>query len=177
MVHNTTKNLIRRVPVLGPAIVRWYRKRQSAALAAAPFRSSSEYWEKRYSLGMHSGDGSYGRFAAFKAEVVNTIIVSENIRSVIEFGFGDGNQLKMLQVPHYLGFEVSQTAVTNARATFEQDGTKTFRLMEDYDDEKAELTLSLDVIYHLVEDRVFDTYMFRLFGAALRFVIIYSTNT
>ena len=42
---------------------------------------------------------------------------------------------------------------------------------------KAELTLSLDVIYHLIEDSVFDEYMTRLFDAADVFVIIYSSNT
>jgi hypothetical protein len=35
----------------------------------------------------------------------------------------------------------------------------------------------LDVIYHLVEDHVFDAYMQRLFGAATRFVAIYSSDT
>ena len=41
---------------------------------------------------------------------------------------------------------------------------------------KADLALSLDVIYHLVEDHVFDAYMRRLFESARRFVIIYSSN-
>jgi hypothetical protein len=40
----------------------------------------------------------------------------------------------------------------------------------------ADLSLSLDVIYHLVEDSVFDAYMRRLFSFAWRFVIIYSSN-
>ncbi|MHA1216477.1 MAG: hypothetical protein ACTSPX_04045, partial [Candidatus Thorarchaeota archaeon] len=33
------------------------------------------------------------------------------------------------------------------------------------------------VIYHLIEDAVFDLYMRRVFGSATRFVVIYSTNT
>jgi hypothetical protein len=40
----------------------------------------------------------------------------------------------------------------------------------------AELSLSLDVIYHLVEDTVFDGYMRRLFASATRFVVVYSSN-
>jgi hypothetical protein len=36
--------------------------------------------------------------------------------------------------------------------------------------------LSLDVVYHLVEDSVFDAYMRRLFESARRFVIVYSSN-
>jgi hypothetical protein len=41
-------------------------------------------------------------------------------------------------------------------------------------DEEADLTLSMDVIFHLVEDDVFDQYMNDLFAAARRFVAIYS---
>lgn len=46
-----------------------------------------------------------------------------------------------------------------------------------YDGETAELTLSLDVIYHLVEDSVFNDYMNRLFDSSEKFVIIYSSDT
>ena len=40
----------------------------------------------------------------------------------------------------------------------------------------ADLALSLDVIYHLTEDTVFEAYMRHLFGAGSRFVIIYATD-
>jgi hypothetical protein len=43
-------------------------------------------------------------------------------------------------------------------------------------DLKADLTLSLDVIYHLVEDQVFEEYMSALFAASRRWVIVYSSN-
>ena len=40
----------------------------------------------------------------------------------------------------------------------------------------ADLALSLDVIYHLTEDTVFEAYMRHLFAAGSRFVIIYATD-
>ena len=40
----------------------------------------------------------------------------------------------------------------------------------------ADLAISLDVIYQLIEDRVFETYMTHLFAAGHRFVVAYSTN-
>lgn len=42
--------------------------------------------------------------------------------------------------------------------------------------ERADLALSLDVIFHLVEDDIYERYMRSLFAAANRFVIIYSDN-
>jgi len=41
---------------------------------------------------------------------------------------------------------------------------------------KEDLTLSFDVIYHLVEDEVFHNYMAALFAASTKYVIVYSSN-
>ncbi|NJO90456.1 MAG: hypothetical protein HC831_16995 [Chloroflexia bacterium] len=43
--------------------------------------------------------------------------------------------------------------------------------------EEAELILSLDVIYHLVENSVFNAHLEQLFSTSLKYVIIYSSNT
>ena len=42
---------------------------------------------------------------------------------------------------------------------------------------KADLSLSLDVIYHLVEDDVFEYYMRTLFEASNGYVIIYASDS
>ena len=44
-------------------------------------------------------------------------------------------------------------------------------------DKKADLSISLDVIYHLIEDDVFDLYMNNLFSSSNKFVCIYSSNS
>lgn len=95
---------------------------------------------------------------------------------MIEFGCGDGNQLQLAEYPRYLGLDVSETAIQLCRAKFADDPTKRFKLTSDYAGEQAELALSLDVLYHLVEDEVFEGYMRALFGSATRHVIIYADN-
>jgi len=72
---------------------------------------------------------------------------------------------------------VSPEAISQCENIFSNDETKTFKLMDGYANETAELTLSLDVIYHLIEDNVFFTYMKRLFDSSTKFVIVYSSNT
>src|ERR1041385_8036217 len=79
---------------------------------------SAQYWEARYREGGNSGDGSYGRLASFKAQVLNDFVARNQIRSVVEFGCGDGNQLSLAQYPKYLGLDVSPTAVLNCAARF-----------------------------------------------------------
>jgi len=141
------------------------------------FDSSANYWEKRYRTGGNSGPGSYAHLAEFKAEVLNKFVRKHEVLSVIEFGCGDGNQLTLAQYPDYFGYDVSARAIEICRSKFSNDPRKQFGLVSIYDNRLADLSLSLDVIFHLVEDAVFHDYMLRLFAASNRFVGIYSSNT
>ena len=139
--------------------------------------ASEHYWRERYALGGHSGVGSQGVFAIFKAEVLNRFVAEQNISSVIEFGCGDGQQLALAKYPEYTGVDVSETAVSMCRERFGHDPSKQFMLASEYDGEQADLALSLDVLYHLTEDATFDRYMQTLFAVAAQHVVIYSSNT
>jgi len=139
--------------------------------------SSNKYWESRYRSGGNSGAGSYRHLAEFKAEVLNNFVAQNEVSNIVEFGCGDGNQLSLANYPTYLGVDVSDTAVEMCRRTFSEDSTKHFIPLTEYHGAQADLALSLDVLFHLVEDDVFDAYMRRLFAAARRFVIVYSSNT
>ena len=44
------------------------------------FRSSFHYWERRYRKSRTSGEGSYGRLAQFKGDVINNLIQSHEIK-------------------------------------------------------------------------------------------------
>ena len=142
-----------------------------------PDFSSAEYWEKRYKEGGNSGAGSYGRLAVFKAEVINKFITERGLKKVMEFGCGDGNQLALLKIEKYIGYDVSQTTLANLKRKFKAEARKkSFYHVSQYDGGRAELVLSLDVIFHLIEDAVFEEYMSRLFQAAEKYVIIYSSD-
>ena len=161
----------RRSWLAGPLVRRAY-----FALAALKFRNSADYWERRYSGGGTSGAGSVSRLARFKADFLNRFVANHEIRSVVEFGCGDGTQLTLAEYPDYLGLDTAPSAIALCRKRFSGDLTKQFELV-DHDPGRRDLALSLDVIYHLVEDDVFDTYMRHLFSASDRFVILYSSNS
>ena len=76
-----------------------------------------------------------------------------------------------------MGFDVSETAIRLCKRRFASDKTKTFKMLHEYGGETADLTLSLDVLYHLVEDEVFDSHMRILFLASNRYVAIYSRDS
>lgn len=169
------KQLTKKIPMLGPiaqsiwCVLRGRRTSQA-------FPGSATYWDGRYVVGGNSGRGSYGELAEFKARVLNEFVATHGIRTVIEFGCGDGNQLLLAEYPSYLGLDVSSTAISRCRELLAADESERFALVSDYAGEKAELSMSLDVVYHLVEDSVFEKYMSQLFDAAERFVVIYANN-
>jgi len=167
------KDLVRSIPFVGDLARRAYGR---IARPPKPFRESASYWEERYARGDNSGVGSYGKFARFKADTLNAFVAEQRVGSVLELGCGDGNQLKLARYPRYLGFDVSPTAIEACRKRFAGDEAKSFARMDEYKGEQADLALSLDVIYHLVEDEVFEGYMRTLFGAALRYVIVYASD-
>jgi len=123
-----------------------------------------------------SGAGSYGVLCDFKAKIINDFISKNDIKRVVEFGCGDGNQLKTFNCNTYTGYDVSQSVINKNIETYKSDSTKSFFLYDNYNGEKFDLSLSLDVIFHLVEDEVFSTYMKILFASSYKYVIIYSSN-
>jgi SAM-dependent methyltransferase len=147
------------------------------------FVSSGQYWEARYARKGTSGEGSYGELARAKAEFINSFVREHSVSSVIDFGCGDGNQLSLAEYPRYVGLDVSKAAIGLCVKRFTDDRAKSFFL---YDSRyfvdnsgvfSADLALSLDVIYHLVEDQMFEAHMSHLFASASRYVIVYATNT
>ncbi|HTN73989.1 MAG TPA: class I SAM-dependent methyltransferase [Pirellulaceae bacterium] len=169
------KEMLLRTPVIGGVarVAASWRSRWT-------FRNSSDYWETRYARGGNSGDGSYGRLAQFKAELLNDFVARQQIRTVVELGCGDGEQLRLASYPRYLGVDVSHSAVALCQQKFARDTSKSFLLASEFEPtnaaHQAEFALSLDVIYHLVEDTIFNQYMGQLFAAAQRYVAIYSSN-
>jgi len=165
------KKIIKKIPVIGPLAVKWKKKQRMKN-----FDSSEDYWKERYSTGGNSGEGSYEEFAIHKAEVINDFIEKNGIKSVIEFGSGDGNQLSYFKVDTYTGYEVSPTVVDSCNAKYNEDDSRSFFLTSDYDDRKADLTLSLDVIYCIPEEDMYAEYMKTLFAASSKYVLVFSPD-
>lgn len=144
--------------------------------------TSSDYWEDRYRGGGNSGSGSYGRLAKFKADTLNNFVNKNKLKTVLELGCGDGNQIKYFKFPNYIGFDVSRTSIQICQQLFKKEKTKSFFLYDPlYFTDKhnifsVDVTISLDVIYHLVEDSVFEKYMHDLFALAKKYVVVYSSD-
>ena len=142
--------------------------------------TSKEYWEDRYKSGSNSGAGSYNEKAEYKAKILNDIIDNYNISNIIEFGCGDGNNLGYYNIEKYTGFDISATAIKICMSKYKKDSSKSFiwydPLLFKSGGLKSELTISFEVIFHLIEDDVFFKYMNDLFRTSSKYVLICSSN-
>lgn len=137
--------------------------------------NSRKYWEERYKKNMNSGCGSYNHLALFKSKVINDFLDEHHIQSIIDYGVGDGNQLKTLNTDNreYIGIDVSKTVIDKCKQLF---ANKTFILDTEIRNHLSDVVLSCDVIYHLVEDNVYTNYMTNLFTMSRKYVIIYAKD-
>lgn len=176
--RSSLKDFVKGIPFVGPAAGKIAHLPIFARVRNLSFQGSGSFWESVYQEGGTSGPGSYGRLAQFKAEILNDFVHSKGIQSVIEFGCGDGAQLQLAKYPRYVGVDVASGSIQRCSALYAQDPTKQFFLAGELPKNigKFDLGLSLDVIYHLVENDVFDAYMRRLFDLSARYAVIYSSN-
>jgi SAM-dependent methyltransferase len=145
--------------------------------ATAPAFSSASYWEGRYAGGGNSGTGSRGRLLTYKAAFLNGFFAANEVTSVVDIGCGDGELAARLRVDRYLGADVSPTALARCRNRLAGEPSRAFVPSMDLSpDHGAEVALSIDVIFHLIEDAVFNDYTTRLFALAIRYVVIYASN-
>ena len=140
--------------------------------------NTQNIWENRYKSNGNSGTGSYGVLCEYKAEYINKFIVDNNCTNVIEFGSGDGNQMSHFVVQQYTGIDISEHVITICKQKYSHLENKKFVTYDEYYklSSKFDIALSLDVIYHLVDDNVYEKYMTDLFNSSNKFVIIYSTD-
>jgi hypothetical protein len=174
------KSLIKGLPLIGATARKLAHLPVVMRARRLTFTGSTAFWEATYRKGVarQACPGSRGRLAEFKAEILNEFVRRQNIRMVIEFGCGDGSQLQLGQYPEYVGVDVAASAIAVCKSRFAHDSSKRFYRADALPEDMAQfdLALSLDVIYHLIEDDVFEAHMKRLFGSSRRYVAIYASN-
>jgi trans-aconitate methyltransferase len=139
------------------------------------------YWDRRYREGRTSGAGSEGDEGAYKAAYLSKFIADRDVKTVIDWGCGDGQVLELIEFPaqtQYIGIDVSETIVRRMRNKGWEPRCL-FHTAEAYPiltRTTMELALSMDVLFHLPDDDDYFGYLDNLFGSAERFVVIYATN-
>lgn len=141
------------------------------------------YWERRYRDGRTSGAGSEGDEGAYKAAYVSDFIADHGVKTVVDWGCGDGQVLAQIKLPgqtQYIGIDISPVMVARLRSDETFPGPRyLFHTVESFSTgtrTQFELALSMDVLFHFPDDVDYFSYLLHLFGSASKYVMIYSTN-
>ena len=107
------------------------------------------FWNRRYkSCPQGSGVGSRGEFAKVKLAHVQKCMKEEEIESIVDLGCGDLYWIKHLDTLKYTGVDFSQTVIAKNRQIKPKWVFKCIDFSEEEIDEKADLTICLDVLIH-----------------------------
>jgi trans-aconitate methyltransferase len=143
-----------------------------------------DYWRNRHRRRRGTwqavGSGSVGHLAEWKVDLVNTLVCENGARSLLDLGCGDGRVSEGFEVETYLGLDPSPVAVAEAR---KRVGDRTGWSVQEYEPAAimgqtppADVSVSLDVVFHLIDDRLYFAYLTHLFHCTRMAVGIYSTN-
>ena len=140
--------------------------------------NTKKYWIERYKNGGNSGSGSYDELYIFKRDIINNIIKEKGIKSIIDLGPGDGNQIKELNIEKYIGIDIAYTSIQICKKKYKDDKNKTFYTWNDFKEHELhyDLTTSLDVLYHILEEDGFLKYLKNLFKFSNKYILIYSSD-
>lgn len=122
------------------------------------------FWEARYARGGNSGMGSEGPNYEYKRDFVNQTIRELGVRSVVDFGCGDGGQVRELIVDGYYGIDISPSAIRLCRQRFAGRSGFRFDTAAEAKPGRHGLALSLDVLYHVVDPAAYADYLRALFS-------------
>lgn len=135
-----------------------------------------KYWNDRYLNGGNSGNGSYGDSSEYKARVINNIIIENDIELISDYGCGDGNQISLFKnYKTYFGYDVSEFIIEKCKNIF-SGITNMFFTTNIIEMPKSDMCISLDVIYHLKDNKALKNYISTVFNKSNKLVVIYSTN-
>lgn len=115
---------------------------------------SIDYWKKRYakrsSDDVCSGKGSRGKFLDHKVSFLNKFIKQNNIKSILDFGYGDSVVASKLCVETYVGIDIESKLENNKNKYCAKNVYLiTSKFDEFISEDKFDLVMSLDVIYHI----------------------------
>ncbi len=123
----------------------------------------THYWQERYAHGEGSGKGSEGRNYEYKRDYINQIIEKHKIGRIVDFGCGDGTQIRELRIHQYHGIDIAESSILRCRKMYANHPGFRFEVYGDAHYSHYDLAMSLDVLYHIVAQDVYESYLQHLF--------------
>jgi glycosyltransferase involved in cell wall biosynthesis len=137
------------------------------------------YWETRYSDGGNSGSGSAGAEAEWKIKQVVRLSRGK-VRSILDLGIGDGTLtarlMEALTGVIYHGVDLTPTGAAIARRNAPGATVAVLDITREKLGRKADVSLCLDVLFHIPEKAAHDAAVLAACQCASQFTVITTWN-
>ena len=143
------------------------------------------FWNERYRTlpWLGSGPGSRGIAQQYKASLLKTVLLNNDITSVLDVGCGDLCWLRTdrlsvqdLEGIRYVGLDISEAAVDANRRSFPELEFELYDLARDPLPVHADLVLCFDVLIHQTSREQFTTCLTHLLDGIERHAFVSYTN-
>lgn len=134
------------------------------------------YWNKRYSAGLNSGQGSIGELRKFKWDTILSKTTIKN-KSVLDYGCGDLSFWKdhiHPEVKKYTGYDISEFIILNHKQKWLDIHPRVSFTHNIVDVPKHDLVFCFDVLFHIIDENLFNYTLKNLISRAKDLLFIYT---
>lgn len=135
--------------------------------------NAKKYWDDRYKNGGNSGSGSTGKLLEWKIETINNIVSELEISSICDIGCGDGKLSNSFEGKDYKGYDISEEAIKICKEKYPSISFNT--LDSSTYIEPAELSMSIDVIFHCTTESEIINHL-HILNSSKKYILIYGYN-
>jgi hypothetical protein len=124
------------------------------SLVKAP---TKKYWDSRYSLAHSLGSGSQGRNLQYKVKIIEEIVSSYKICTIVDIGCGEAPYLDKLKFDSYLGVDASDVVIQMNRERYQGSTSIKFVCLEEFNSNprpSSDLVISSEVIFCLKKEEI-----------------------
>ena len=130
------------------------------------------YWEERYASGGASGPGSIGSSRKWKWSVIDCFI--PQVDHVIDVGCGDLSFWEGRNCKYYTGIDVSKTVIEGNRKKRLEWNFIVSPAETRINGLKSECVVCLDVLFHIMDDKVFIAVLDNLCHYSIKYIVIHT---
>ncbi|GAH64399.1 unnamed protein product, partial [marine sediment metagenome] len=133
-----------------------------------------KWWDSWYGRGGSSGSGSEGELLEYKVNYLNELFKKYCLKTVLDFGCGDGVVASRLNCQIYLGIDISSKVIEFCKARIKRPGFSfehghffdyTPEVIKNKFASNLDCCMCIDVLYHISDTEVLNKILENLFSS------------
>ena len=145
--------------------------------------SEKNYWDSWYDSSTNSGPGSQGKLQEFKINYLNKLFKQFEIKTVLDFGCGDGSLALGLHCQSYFGIDIAINAIKLCKKRVNRQGFSfecenffnyTPSIIKNKFPSGLDCCICIDTLYHIFTEQALSETLKSLFSTEAKIVVLYT---